>query len=169
MSSEKFDTEEFFRFVRRRRLMLAAGGIVSAVPGLIGLQFAARSLAVWFAALALLGAFLLAAAFSGVGMLRQARELLTTQPRTMQLTTAPLATTRWSLPNKQLRVSLDRSGSPDSTPIAEFRAVWFSPGPAETPARQARVYGALDHRQPVLAVTADGSCYLGRISRTQHV
>lgn len=167
MATQEYDTEDFFRYVRRRRQRLAAAGVVTLLPGLVGLQLASRSLAVWFAALVLLGVYLLGAASAGLGMLRQARDLLTTQPRTMQLSTAALPTSRWSLPTRQPRVSLDRPGGGHGSPLAEFRAVWFTPGSPDSPLRSARVYGALDHRQPVLAVTADGSCYLGRISRTE--
>jgi len=167
MAAGDFSTTEFFSYVRRRRQRMSTGGLALMVPGLLGLQLAARSLAVWFAGLTLLGVFLVAGAFAGAGMLRQARDLLGTRPREMELVTWPLKSSGRSLLNNHARVALDTPGSREPTPLAEFRAVWLPPGSIESTPRAARVFGTFEHRQTVFAITAEGSCYLGRIARTR--
>ena len=101
-------------------------------------------------------------------MVKDASTLATGRCQTMDLTTWPYRTVR-SLGNNRVLVSLDVPGSVDRTPLAEFKAVWYTPGKAfsNAPTKSAEVYGTVAVGETVFAVGDDESCYLGRISRTR--
>ena len=159
--------DTFFAYVRRRRTMMAAGGLAAIVAGVIGIAiFQSSTGAVWLGALSLLGFLLVLGSRAGASMSKEGHLLLNGPPAKMDLTTWPYATTRSPVANR-VRVTLDVPGSDERTPLAEFKAVWYTPGSANKRTRSADVYGSVDHGRTVLAIAEDGSCYLGRVSRVR--
>lgn len=157
----------FFGYVRRRRVLMAAGGTAVLVIGVIGAVVVGSGAGVvWLAGLAVLGALFALGSRAGAPLLKDARKLVLGPSTQLELTTWPYRTARSAVNNRVL-VTIDRPGSADRTPMAEFKSVWSTPGTADRPARAADVYGDIVKGRTVLAVVDDGSCYLGRIRQAR--
>ncbi len=156
----------FVAYVYRRTVQMAAGGLAAAVAGIAGVAAVRGGTSVAFAALVVVGAAVLAASLAGLRTLRAARALVGTPAQVMDLRTWPYRSMRATRDNRVL-VTLDRPGSINRTPLAEFRASWFTPGSAESPRRSAEVFGALVRGATVFAVADDGTCFIGRVTRTR--
>lgn len=146
-------------------------GLLALVVGGIGLADAVGGLAELFLGLAAGGLLLLASAAVQYRLLRDARHLLDAVPQTMQLFTWPYRSIRSPVDNRVL-VTLDLPGSVERTPLAEFTALGSRSGRTagrsqdESPGWPAQVFGELRRGQAVLVIADDGSCFMGRISRT---
>lgn len=156
--------EEFLTYVNRRRVLMVIGGVAAIGAGVAGLvTFGGGGSSVWFGGLALLGLLVALGATAGASMVNDVETIAAGPSAKMELTTWPYRTGR-SPVNNRVRVTLDAPGSVQRTPVAEFKAVWYTPGTADRPTRLADVFGNLDIGQTVLAVAEDRSCYLGRVS-----
>lgn len=159
--------ESFFGYVQRRRVLMAAGGMAALVVGVIGAVVVGSGAGVvWLVGLAILGALIALGSRAGAPLLREARQLVLGPSAKMELTTWPYRTGRSPVNNRVL-VTIDRPGSVDRTPLAEFKSIWSTPGTANRLTRSAEVYGDIERGRTVLAVVDDGSCYLGRIRQTR--
>lgn len=141
-------------------------GVAATVAGVIAATTLGGSAAGWLVAVVVLGLGLIVGSVVGARSLREARRLVVGPAQEMELRTWPYRSVR-ALGNNRVLVTLDRQGSVDRTPLAEFKASWFTPDSAEAPQRSALVYGSLARGATLLAVAADGSCYTGRVIRTR--
>lgn len=159
----------FFAYIQRRRTVMAMSGGGGIVVGVLGAVLIGTGPGVaWLVVLAAVGLLLVLAARAGTSLRQDALTLVGGPFQKMDLTTWPYRTIRSPVRNRLL-VTLDVPGSIDRTPLAELKPVWYTPGKsaANASARSANVYGSLDKGRTVLAVADDGSCYLGRVSRTR--
>lgn len=153
---------DFLGYVSRRAAAMTIGGAALAVAGVTGLTLAGGgSTAVWLGGAVVLGLVLMWAAQRGQRMVREARSLSQAAQR-LQLVTWVSRGPR-SLTANQVMVTLDVPGSTQRTPLAELKADWHSPGRLDVPSQPAAVFGTLSRGRTVLAVTDDGSCFLGRV------
>ena len=151
-------------YVNRRRALMVIAGIAAIGAGVAGIViFGGGGSSVWFGGLALLGLLVAFGATAGASMVKDVKTVAAGPSAKMELTTWPYRTAK-SPVNNRVRVTLDVPGNVQRTPVAEFKAVWYTPGTADRPTRLADVFGTLDLGETVLAVADDGSCYLGRVS-----
>jgi hypothetical protein len=67
-----------------------------------------------------------------------------------------------SLAVNRVLATLDDVGGRNRTPKVEFKAIWFTPGIAEAPDSEARVYGGEAVGRAVLAI-GDQGAVMGRV------
>ena len=143
---------------------MAMGGLAAIAAGVTGIAITGSgSSSVWLGGLAVFGLLVALGAGAGASMLKDVNRVASGSSVKMELTTWPYRTVK-SPVNNRVQVTLDIPGNVQRTPVAEFKAVWYTPGTADKPTRLADVFGTIDKGETVLAVVEDGSCYLGRIS-----
>lgn len=160
------EAEAFFRFARRRTLVMMSTGVAVTIAGLVAATTVEGGAAAWSAVVVVVGLVVIVGSSAGVLSLREARRLLHGPSQQMDLRSWPYRSIR-SPRNNRVLVTLDLPGSSNRTPLAEFTSSWFTPGAAEAPGRLAQVFGSLSKGRVVLAVADDGSCFIGRVVRTR--
>lgn len=167
MSVKQVATDRFFAYVKRRRALMAIGGLAAMGVGAAGIAVSPGGTGAGLGVLVLFGLFLVLGAGAGASMLREGELLTSSGPAVqMDLMTWPYRTVRSPVKNRVL-VTLDVPGSTERTPLAEFKPIWYTPGSVNEPTRSAEVFGTIERGRTLLAVAEDGSCYLGRVSRVR--
>lgn len=154
----------FFQYAQRRSLVMVSTGLVAVSAGVAVAMVAGGGATTLTTVLLIVGVGLIVGSVTGLRCLREARGVVTGSAQLMELRSWPYRSIRAPANNRVL-VTLDHPGSINRTPLAEFKARWFTPGAGESAERASRVYGSLSRGHTVLAVADDGSCFAGRVTR----
>jgi hypothetical protein len=99
-----------------------------------------RTLNIWMGGVTLLGVLLAVGSLAGRRVVREIVPVLSGPSRTMELRTRG-SRSAGSPTIIRVLATLDDVGSRNRTPKIEFKAIWHTPGIAEAPGSDARVYG----------------------------
>ena len=146
-------TAWFLSYVRGRRIMMAGGGAALAAVAIIVIviHYGSSNLNTWMAGVALGGVLVVVGSLNGRRVLREIIPSCRDRAARWNCGRGVRESAGSAVINRVLS-TLDDVGGRNRTPKIEFKAIWYTPGIAESPSGEARVYGGEGVGQAVLAI-----------------